>query len=176
MNYHYYDEIINKNTIKKYDVTTIFEDNEAFKNLIIDLIEPFLNDDFNTVAGLESIGLIIGGAVALHMNKKFVAIRKGGKIPVSEEYKFKSSFVDYSGDKKELEIRKDSISKGDKVLIVDDWIETGTQAKTAIDLIEKLGGEIVGISVLCFEDNSSTSDLIEKYKCFGINLQSRKNC
>ncbi len=171
MNFKYYDEIINKNTTIKYDPTTIFENNEAFHNLVIDLSKPFKNNEFNTVVGLESLGLIIGGAVAFYMNKRFVAMRKGNKIPVDDKYKLKSSFVDYSGNQKEFEIRKDSIHKGDKILIVDDWVETGTQAKVAIELIEKLGGKVIGISALCFENNINTRELFTKYKCFGINIE-----
>jgi len=74
-----------------------------------------------------------------------------------------TSFVDYSKNRKTFEINKNSIKKGDRVLIVDEWIETGTQLKASIKLVEKLGGEVIGISALNVDKNDKTRLLFEKY-------------
>lgn len=170
MNYNYYEQYINKNTTNKYDLTAVFENHEAFYNLITDLCMPYKNDDFDLVVGLDSLGFILGGACAFNMKKGFVSVRKGGGFPVVESLKTITYFTDYSGKEKSLEIRNDSISKGDKVLIVDDWVETGTQVKATIKMIESLGGEVIGISAIGFEQTDKTQELLDRFKCFGIEM------
>jgi adenine phosphoribosyltransferase len=75
----------------------------------------------------------------------------------------KQSFTDYTKTKKSFEISKNAIKKGEKVLIVDEWIETGAQIKAVIKLVTKAKGQIIGISVLSAEKNSKTKNLFEKY-------------
>ena len=168
MNYHYYEKYINKNTTNKYDLTTVFEHQVAFQNLIKDLCQPFSSIDFDTVIGLDSLGFILGGACAFHMKKRFVAVRKGGGFPVDQTLKTVTQFTDYSGKEKSLEMRNDSISKGDRVLIVDDWIETGTQVRATIKMVTSFGGQVIGLSAIGFEQTEQTRDLLEGYQCFAL--------
>lgn len=163
MNYDYYDKHINKNTTGRYDVTPLFENPEVFSRLIGDLIEPFKNIKFNKIVGLDALGFVLGGAIAIRMKKGFVPVRKEGKLPGVEGTVVRTSFVDYSKNSKTFEINRNSIKKGDKVLIVDEWIETGTQLKASIKLIEKLGGKVIGISALNIDKNDKTRLLFEKY-------------
>lgn len=170
MDYKYYEAFTNKKPKSKYDVTPIFQHPKAFSNLIIDLIKPFENTDFNKVAGLEALGFILGGAVACKLKKGFVPVRKGGKLPGKKGTVIRTSFVDYTKNKKIFEINKNAIKKGDKVLIVDDLIETGSQARAAIKLIEKQGGKVIGITVMCAERTPKTEILFEKYNCKAVKV------
>ena len=170
MEYKYYDQFINKKTIGRVDVTPLFENPVAFARFISDIVRPFQRTNFNKVAGLDALGFIIGGAVANKLKKGFVAVRKDGKLPGIPGTTIKTSFVDYTKKKKYFEINKNAVKKGDKVLIVDEWIETGSQVKAAIKLIEKQGGEVIGIACLCAERKGSTKILFEKYNCHAIRI------
>jgi len=171
MKYEYYNKFINKNTVSRYDVTPIFESSEVFSNLINDLVKPFKKIKFDKVVGLDALGFIIGGAISNKLQVGFVPIRKRGKLPGIKGTVLRTSFIDYSKNKKTFEINKSSIKKGDKILIVDEWIETGSQMKSAIKLIEKLGGMIIGISTLRAHKNNKTRILFEKYNCKAIGLK-----
>lgn len=170
MKYSYYEKHINKRTRNKYDVSTITSDKEVFQNLINDLAKPFKNTKFDKIVSQESLGFIIGSALAFKLKKGFIPIRKGSNLPTLRKYILKSSFVDYSKKNKSLEINKGTIKKGEKVLIVDDWIESGAQMKAAAKLIEKQGGKVVGISVIAAHKNNKTDSLFKRYKCHAINI------
>lgn len=107
----------------------------------------------------------MGAAVAIRAEKGFIPIRKGGKLPVETR---SISFVDYSGVQKSLEIRVDAALLGARVLLVDEWIETGTQVHAAVELIEFQQGIIAGIATIKMDDNESTQILKKKYKCYQV--------
>jgi len=170
MKFEYYNKYINKKTKNRADVIPIFENPDIFSNLLIDLIKPFKKTDFNKIAGLDALGFIIGGAIAQKNKVGFIPIRKGGKLPGIRGTVLRTSFIDYSKTKKTFEINKSSIKKGDKVLLIDEWIETGSQMKSAIKLIEKLNGKVIGISTLCSHKNKNTKKLFEKYNLKAIKI------
>ena len=121
------------------DITTLLQDAPTFNHTIELLKERYQNLDIDMLVGIESRGFIIGSALAHALKKGFVPIRKKGKLPhetESQEYE-----LEYGIDI--IEIHKDAIRKGDKVLLVDDLIATAGTAMAACKLIEKLGGEIV---------------------------------
>lgn len=118
----------------RYDVTPLFADYIAFTQLVSDLLHPFKEDQFDCVVGIEALGFILGTAVAVHSKKGFVLIRKGEKLPVVSDV---MGFVDYTGQMKSLELRKGAITPGTRVLLVDERIETGSQVKAAVELIER---------------------------------------
>ncbi len=165
MEFSYYDKHINKNTTQKYDLTPIFKEVEVFSSLLDDMLTPFKDTKFDFIVGLGAIGFIIGGALAQRAKKGFVPIRKGGKLPGIEGTKTGLDFVDYSKTQKRFEINNFAIAKGDRVLLADDWIETGSQMKAAIKLIEEKGGIVVGITSIAAEKNENTKILFEKYNC-----------
>lgn len=142
------------------DVTPLFEDAKAFKQMISDLAEPFLSSGIDLVACIDALGFILGSAVARHLNAGLIPIRKGGKLPVETE---SIQFIDYSGKTKSLEIRKDSHLHNVRILLVDEWIETGTQVQAAIKLIENQGGIVVGIATINIDRNEKTSGLRSKF-------------
>lgn len=126
------------------DVTSVLQDADGLK-LAIDTMQEKIKDlDFDVVAGPESRGFIFGTPLAYNNHKPFVLIRKKGKLPcetVEMEY-------DLEYGTATIEMHKDSIKKGQRVLIVDDLIATGGTTEAMIKLIESLGGEVVGVVVL----------------------------
>ena len=124
------------------DINSLLNDKEGLKILMGKLVERYKDMDFDTVAGIESRGFITGSLLAHALGKSFVLIRKPGKLPgevASEEYS-----LEYGKDK--IEVQKEAIKKGSKVLVVDDIIATGGTALAACNLINKLGGEVVECS------------------------------
>lgn len=126
------------------DVTSVLQDAEGLQ-LAVDTMQGKIKDlDFDVVAGPESRGFIFGTPIAYNNKKPFVLIRKAGKLPretVSVSY-------DLEYGSATIEMHKDSIKPGQKVLIVDDLIATGGTTEAMIKMIEGLGGEVVGIVVL----------------------------
>lgn len=162
-NFDYYNKLINKNTIRKYDFTTVLQDYKSLNKLTKDLAKPFKNIKVDKVIGLESLGFIIGPLVAKELKCGFVPIRKLGKSPTKPNDKASIKFIDYSKNEKGFEINKSSIKKGNRLLIVDDWVETGSQVKAAIKLLEKLDAKIVGVTAFSSEENEKTNELFKKY-------------
>ena len=126
------------------DVTSVLQDAEGL-HLAIDTMQEKIKDlEYDVIAGPESRGFIFGMPIAYNNKKPFVLIRKAGKLPcetVSVDY-------DLEYGKATIEMHKDSVKKGQKVLIVDDLIATGGTTEAMVKLIESLGGEVVGIVVL----------------------------
>ena len=126
------------------DVTSILQDPDGLK-LSIDLIQEKLGGlDFDVIAGTESRGFIFGVPVAYNMHKAFVPVRKKGKLPcetVSREYALEYGTA-------AIEIHKDAIKPGQKVVVIDDLIATGGTIEAAVKLIEELGGEVVKVVFL----------------------------
>ncbi len=148
---------------QRCDVTPLFADYDAFSALVDDISAAFDLNEFDYVAGIDALGFILGAAVSIRAKKGFVPIRKGGKLPVATR---SVSFVDYSGMQKSLEIRVDATLLGAKVLLIDEWIETGTQVHAAVELIKSQQGIVAGIATIKMDDNESTQILKKKYKCY----------
>lgn len=126
------------------DVTSVLQDAEGL-HLAIDTMQELVKDlEYDVVAGAESRGFIFGTPIAYNNRKPFVLIRKKGKLP--RETVEKAYDLEYG--QAVIEMHKDSIMPGQKVLIVDDLIATGGTTEAMIDLIESLGGEVVGVVVL----------------------------
>ncbi len=126
------------------DVTSVLQDADGLQLAIDSMIKILDGVDFDVVAGTESRGFIFGVPVAYAMGKAFVPVRKKGKLPcetVSEKYALEYGFA-------EIEMHKDSIKPGQKVVLIDDLIATGGTIEAAIKLVERLGGEVVKIVCL----------------------------
>jgi adenine phosphoribosyltransferase len=160
-----YLNLIDTQTRGRYDVTPLFNNYAAFTNLVDDLAQRFADVEIDRVAGIDALGFILGAAIAMKMQKGFIPIRKGGKLPARVE---RAEFVDYTKEHKALEIRLNAVTRGMKVLIVDEWIETGAQMKAAIELVERLGGVVVGVATINMDENNLTRALREKYNCQAI--------
>ena len=121
------------------DITSILQDADGLQ-LAIDSLQKFLEGvDFDVIAGTESRGFIFGVPVAYNLHKPFVPVRKKGKLPsetVSQTY-------DLEYGSATIEMHKDAIKPGDRVVLVDDLIATGGTIEAAAKLVEQLGGEVV---------------------------------
>ena len=147
------------------DVTPIFADHDAFAALVEDLVQPFSGKDLDCVAGIDALGFILGVAVAMRLGVGFVPLRKGGKLPVAVDA---ADFIDYTGQSKRLELRKDAIRPGQRVLLVDEWVETGAQVSAGADLIERHGAIVTGIATINMDDNAQTRSLRQRYFCHTV--------
>lgn len=125
------------------DITTIIQDPEGLKMAVDGLVGMLDNVDYDLIIGSESRGFVFGTPVAYSVGKGFIMARKKGKLPretVEESY-------DLEYGQATLEVHMDAITKGQKVVIVDDLIATGGTTEAIVKLVEKLGGEVVKI---CF--------------------------
>ncbi len=126
------------------DITPLLGDADAFAAAVDGVVEQFAGVEVDRVVGVESRGFIFGAAVAYRIGAGFVPVRKPGKLPwavVREEYE-----LEYGTDK--LEIHRDAIHPGERILIVDDVLATGGTAAATATLVETLGGEIAGLAFL----------------------------
>jgi adenine phosphoribosyltransferase len=133
-----------KEGISFKDITTLLKDPQGLKDAIDTMIETVSDLDFDLIVGPEARGFIVGTPMAYAMNKGFVPIRKPGKLPAETlRYEYE---LEYGTDV--LEMHKDAIRPGQKVLIADDLLATGGTTKAVIEMIESLGGEVVGLVFL----------------------------
>ena len=126
------------------DVTSILQDAEGLQLAIDSLQKKLEGLDFDVIAGTESRGFIFGMPIAYNLHKPFVLVRKKGKLPC--ETVFAKYALEYGTA--EIEMHKDSIKPGQKVVLVDDLIATGGTIEAAIKLVEQLGGEVVKVIFL----------------------------
>jgi 5'-methylthioadenosine phosphorylase len=146
------------------DVTTLFGDSVAFEKVIKILEERYKNAEIDLIAGIESRGFVIGSILANRLCKGFVPIRKPGKLPyekISQEYD-----LEYGTDR--IEVHKDAIKPGQKVLVVDDLIATGGTAQAAAQLIEKLQGEVVGCAFIIDLPDLKGKEKLSKWPVFSV--------
>ncbi len=126
------------------DITSVLQDADGLQLAIDSMIKLLDGVDFDVVVGTESRGFIFGVPIAYEMHKPFVPVRKKGKLPcetISQSY-------DLEYGQATIEMHKDSIKPGQKVVLVDDLIATGGTIEAAIKLVEQLGGEVVKVIFL----------------------------
>jgi adenine phosphoribosyltransferase len=137
------------------DVWRFFTDASLLRETAAALAEPFRDDEITKVAGIEARGFILGAAVALELEAGFVAIRKRGSLFPGEKLE-RDAAHDYLGRAHTLGIQRASLSSSDRVLLVDDWFETGSQALAATELIEESGARLVGAAVVVDQLSDNT--------------------
>ncbi|MGD9968678.1 MAG: adenine phosphoribosyltransferase [Hyphomonadaceae bacterium] len=124
------------------DITTLLTDRQAFQRAVQQMATPYSDRGVDKVAAIEARGFIFGGAVAHLLSAAFVPVRKRGKLPwrtISQEYQ-----LEYGTDV--VELHEDALTRGERVLLIDDLIATGGTAEAAVKLIERLGGDVIGAS------------------------------
>ncbi len=126
------------------DITPVLLDARLFRRTIRAMAEPFARDGITRVVGIESRGFILGAPIALELGAAFVPVRKPGKLPALVER------VDYALEYgvDALEVHRDALGEGQRALLVDDVLATGGTAAAACELVERLGAEVVGCSLL----------------------------
>lgn len=146
------------------DITPLLADKKAFSIAVNKLCKAFNNQRFDYIAAVEARGFIFGATVAQKLGKGFIPIRKKGKLP----YKTESITYDLEYGKSTIEIHRDAIKKGAKVLIVDDLLATGGTMAAACKLIERIGGEIIGIAFLVELSELAGREKLGKYNIKAI--------
>lgn len=126
------------------DITTLIRDGDALQDVIDTMVERYTDTEIDVVAAIEARGWIFGAPLAYELGAGFVPIRKPSKLPAE---KISATYALEYGTNT-LEMHKDALARGSQVLIVDDLLATGGSAKAAIELVEKLGGQVVGIAFL----------------------------
>jgi adenine phosphoribosyltransferase len=127
-----------------YDVTTLLRDPEGFKLAIDSMAKPYVSRGITAVVGIESRGFILGSAVADRIGAGFIPVRKLGKLPaecIRATYE-----LEYGTDS--LEMHRDAIDRGQRVLVVDDLLATGGTARATVDLVKQTGGVVEGVAFL----------------------------
>ncbi|MGE3277815.1 MAG: adenine phosphoribosyltransferase [Vicinamibacterales bacterium] len=127
-----------------YDITTLLGDAAGFRQTVDALAAPYAGRDITKVVGIESRGFILAAAVADRLGAGFTPIRKPGKLPsstVREDYA-----LEYGTDC--LEMHDDAVSRGERVLLIDDVLATGGTARAAANLVRKVGGDLVSLAFL----------------------------
>uniref|UniRef100_UPI0037E7819B adenine phosphoribosyltransferase isoform X1 n=1 Tax=Semicossyphus pulcher TaxID=241346 RepID=UPI0037E7819B len=155
------------------DPSRLYCNSKALADCVKDLISPFLNDTIDLVAGIDAMGFILGASVATTLEKGFLAVRKAGHLCVATE---NQNYTDYTGREKTMEVRMDVLRPGMRVLLVDQWIETGGTMKAAIQLVEKFGATVVGVAAVAIENTEGGKWIKENYKfshCIPDELQSQ---
>ena len=144
------------------DPSSIYINASAFHALVDDLITPFDHAGVDVVAGFDAMGFVLGSAIATRLGKGFLAIRKAGRIPVDTDV---VDFVNYSGRTRQMEMRKPAFAPGTRVLLVDQWVETGGTMDAGIRLVECQGGVVAGIAAVCIEETGKGTLYRGRYRC-----------
>src|SRR5215475_5902369 len=147
-----------------YDITTLLKDKVGFASLIDALSEHYIGHDIDLVLGIEARGFIFGPALAYRLNAGFVPIRKPRKLP-AETVKWTYE-LEYGTDT--LEIHKDAIRPGQRVIIVDDLLATGGTANACLQLVKSLGGEIAGLGFVIELDFLKGREKLSSYDVFAL--------
>lgn len=144
------------------DPTSIYINSEAFHDLLDDLCAELDADDVDVVAGLDAMGFVLGAAIAARIGKGFLPIRKAGKLCVETD---SASYTNYSGRTQDMEMRTPAFAEGTRVLLVDQWVETGGSMHGAMQLVKQQKGKVAGIVSIVIEDCERTAEYRKKYKC-----------
>ncbi|XP_074496054.1 adenine phosphoribosyltransferase isoform X2 [Sebastes fasciatus] len=155
------------------DPSRLYCNSQALADCVKDLLSPFHSDTIDLVAGMDAMGFILGASVATTLGKGFLALRKAGHICVATQ---NQNYTDYSGREKTMEVRLDVLKPGLRVLLVDQWIETGGTMKASIQLVERLGATVVGVAAVAIENTEGGKWIKENYKfshCIPEELQSQ---
>ena len=146
------------------DITTLLKDPKGLAAVQAAFVEQYQDQQIDVVVGVESRGFIFGTPLALALNTGFVPVRKPGKLPVETIYREYS--LEYGSNR--LEIHKDAIEPGQRVLLVDDLLATGGTVKASVELIEELGGEVVGIAFVIELSFLNGREALGDYNVFSL--------
>ena len=142
------------------DPTSIYINGRAFHDLLDDLVADLEGVEVDVVAGLDAMGFVLASALATRLGVGFLPIRKAGKLCVETDG---VTFTNYSGRMQEMEMRKPAFAPGTRVLIADQWIETGGTMDGAIRLVERQGGVVAGLVAIAIEENERSHAVIDRF-------------
>ncbi|MBN9890334.1 phosphoribosyltransferase family protein [Salipiger abyssi] len=143
------------------DPTSIYINAAAFSDLLDDLCAELDAGEIDVVAGLDAMGFVLGAALAARLGRGFLPIRKAGKLCVDTD---RVSYGNYSGRTQDMEMRLPAFAPGTRVLLADQWVETGGTMDGAIRLVERQGGVVAGMATITMEENDATAAYRARYK------------
>jgi adenine phosphoribosyltransferase len=146
------------------DITPLVADPSALQLSVYQLLQPFLGENINAVAGMEARGFIFGSLAAWELGVGFIPLRKPGKLP----YDVQSVSYDLEYGSAALEVHTDAVNAGDHILLIDDLIATGGTAKASCQLVEALGGEIVGCAFVIELDALKGREKLANYRVHSL--------
>ena len=146
------------------DITTLLSDSDAFKYSVDKMTEQYKGREIDLIIGAEARGFIFGALLAYNLGTGFIPIRKPGKLP----YETCETSYDLEYGKSILQMHVDAVKKGDRVLIVDDLVATGGTAKAKADLVEKMGGKVLGFCFLIELEFLNPRKVLEGYEVFSL--------
>lgn len=144
------------------DPTSIYINQRAFTDLLDDLMADLDGVEFDVVAGLDAMGFVLGAAIAARANVGFLPIRKAGKLCVDTD---KVTFGNYSGRTQDMEMRQPAFAPGTRVLLADQWVETGGTMDGALRLVERQKGVVTGMVAIAIEENERTNGYRAAFPC-----------
>ncbi len=144
------------------DPTSIYINGAAFSDLLDDLCADLDPDSIDVVAGLDAMGFVLAAGIATRLNRGFLPIRKAGKLCVETDA---ASFTNYSGREQSMEMRLPAFAAGTRVLLVDQWVETGGTMHGAVQLVEQQQGQVAGMVAIVMEENERTDSYRAQYPC-----------
>ena len=147
-----------------YDITTLLKDRRGLAELIDGLAAHYIEDEVDLVLGIEARGFIFGPALAYRLNAGFVPVRKPRKLP--SEVVSVSYDLEYGSDT--LELHRDAIEPGQKVLLVDDLLATGGTMQATLSLVKQLGGEVAGLAFAVELDFLKGRERFAEYDVFSL--------
>ncbi len=146
------------------DITTLIKDPDAFQEAVDSLLDACVGKEIDLVVAIEARGFIFGAPMAYELGAGFIPVRKPGRLPWE---KIEASYALEYGTNV-LEMHKDAIEPGQRVLIVDDLLATGGSAKATAELVEEVGGEVVGFIFLIELTDLKGIDELEGYDVFSL--------
>ncbi|MCO4838148.1 MAG: hypothetical protein KC426_08690 [Oceanospirillaceae bacterium] len=153
------------------DPTSIYINALAYHDLLDDLCAEIDPKDIDVVAGLDAMGFVLAAGIASRIGCGFLPIRKAGKLCVDTD---SALMTNYSGRTQAMEMRLPAYAPGTRVLLVDQWVETGGTMHGAVQLVEQQQGVVAGMVAIVMEDNANTAHYREKYKCVTAVLPNTK--
>ena len=144
------------------DPTSIYINQHAFTDLLDDLMTDLKDVEYDVVAGLDAMGFVLAAAIAARSGVGFLPVRKAGKLCVDTD---KVPFSNYSGRTQDMEMRLPAFSPGTRVLLADQWVETGGTMDGAIRLVERQDGRVAGMVAIAIEENPRTKAYRETFPC-----------
>lgn len=142
------------------DPTSIYINQRAFQDLLADLLADLKDIEFDVVGGLDAMGFVLGAALAARRDVGFLPIRKADKLCVDTD---RVSFSNYSGRTQDMEMRLPAFAPGTRVLLVDQWIETGGTMEGAIELVERQKGTVSGLVAIAMEETPRANALRKRF-------------
>ena len=142
------------------DITTLLKDVEGLQQAIKQMHQKIIDLDYDVIVGAESRGFLFGMPIAYNDEKGFVPVRKKGKLPaetISKEYELEYGTAT-------IEIHKDALKKGQKVVIVDDLLATGGTAKAIVEMVEEVGAEVVALDFLIELEGLKGREVLKNYR------------